>query len=239
MKKLIAGNWKMNMDADQADAFDLAMAATATLTHVDWVVCPPYPYIANITNVARGAQDCAAQAQGAYTGDVSATMLRDMGCDYCIVGHSERRAMHGETSELVREKSIQIIDHRMTAIICVGESLHEREEGKALDIVEGQILESLPNESVSANTVIAYEPVWAIGTGQAATPSDISKMHNYIREILKSHVADGAEMRILYGGSVKPENAAELLNLDNVGGALIGGASLNPQDFIAIGKAVA
>ncbi len=238
MKKLIAGNWKMNMNTESAKAFDQAMAKVDEKI-VEWLICPPYPYIQHITNTKRGAQDCSAYYSGAFTGEVSASMLADIQCDYCIVGHSERRAeAHCETSDIVRQKAQLVIDNGMTAIVCVGETLEEREEGKAFDIVEGQLLKSIPNDTRPDNCVIAYEPVWAIGTGKAATSCDVSNMHNYIREILKSNVADGEEMRILYGGSVKPDNAAELLNIDNVDGALIGGASLKAEDFIAIGKAV-
>jgi triosephosphate isomerase len=238
MKKLIAGNWKMNMNAESAKAFNQAMAQVDE-SIVEWLVCPPYLYIQHITNTKRGAQDCSAFESGAHTGDISASMLMDAGCDYCIVGHSERRVEpYGETSDIVRHKAQMLMDNGMSAIICVGETLEEREEGKAHDIVEEQLLKSVPNGARPDNCVIAYEPVWAIGTGEAATSCDVSNMHNYIREILKTHVADGTEMRILYGGSVKPDNAAELLNIDNVDGALIGGASLKAEDFIAIGKAV-
>lgn len=239
MKKLIAGNWKMNMDADSAEAFDTAMTSVVQNdNHVDWLICPSYPYIASVNACIRGAQDCSDQNSGAYTGEVSAGMLRDMGCDYCIVGHSERRAIYGETNALVKAKAHQVIDNAMTAIICVGETLDERENGDAEKTVEVQIRQSVPESSNAKNTVIAYEPVWAIGTGRAATADDVLNMHRFIRDLLKSLLADGAEMRILYGGSVKPENAAELMNLDNVNGALIGGASLKADDFINIGKAV-
>jgi triosephosphate isomerase len=237
MKKLIAGNWKMNMNSSKAKAFDEAMVEASTITNVDWLICPPYPYITHITNAICGAQDCSAFDKGAYTGDVSAAMLKDIGCDYCIVGHSERRAGCNECSEDVRGKATQVIDNEMIAIICVGETLDEREDGKASEVVKAQLIESLPTDAKASNAVIAYEPVWAIGTGKAATACDVSKMHNHIRDILKEHVADGDKMRILYGGSLKPENAAELLNIENVNGALIGGASLKAEDFIAIGKA--
>lgn len=238
MKKLIAGNWKMHMNGDRADAFDEAMVAVSDTNHVDWLICAPYPYIANITNTHRGAQDCSEHGEGAYTGEVSASMIKDMSCEYCIVGHSERRAMHAETNKQVRAKATQVIDSNMISIICVGETLDEREAGQEMSIVENQIKESLSAQSNAKNTVIAYEPVWAIGTGKAATSEDVLNMHNHIRSLLKSMLADGADMRIIYGGSVKPSNAAELLNLDNVDGALIGGASLKPDDFIAIGHAV-
>ena len=236
MKKLIAGNWKMHGDNAMVKQFDTAMAGVSD--HVDWLICTPFPYLGRLENVLCGAQDCSAYDHGAYTGEVSASMLRDLGCGYCIVGHSERRALHMETNDLVRRKAIQVIENGMTAIICIGETLEERESGKALDVVTTQIEESLPQISTAENVVIAYEPVWAIGTGKAATPKDVIVMHNHIRGLLKTILADGAEMRILYGGSVKPENAAELFRIDNVGGALIGGASLKADDFLAIGQAV-
>jgi len=238
MKSLIAGNWKMNMNADMADAFDADMQAVSNINHVDWLICAPYPYIANINSCHRGAQNCSEHGEGAYTGEISASMVKDMSCDYCIVGHSERRAMHHETNELVKAKATQVIANNMTAIICVGETLDEREAGKALSVVENQIIESLPSTANAKNTVIAYEPVWAIGTGKAATKDDVVDMHDAIRALLKSSLADGEKIRILYGGSVKPSNAGELLNLENVNGALIGGASLKSQDFIKIGEAV-
>ena len=239
MKKLIAGNWKMN--GTSGDAIELCSAVregTKSINHVDWLVCPPSIHISLVNDIPKGGQDCSEQDNGAHTGDISAAMLKDMGCDFCICGHSERRQNHGEKSIDVKAKAERIIASNMTAIICVGETLVEREAGTAFDVVKEQIIQSLPDDATSDNVVIAYEPVWAIGTGKAATTCDVEKMHNQIRDLLKSLVASGAQMRIIYGGSVKPSNAGELLNLDNVDGALIGGASLNADDFIAIGKAV-
>ncbi len=239
MKSLIAGNWKMHGNADMAEAFDDEMwSVVSDHNNVDWLICAPFPYIASLTNCSRGAQNCSDKGEGAYTGEVSAAMLKDMSCEYCIVGHSERRAIFGETNDMVEAKATQVIANNMTAIICVGETLDEREAGQEYEIVKAQISASLPSTANAHNTVIAYEPVWAIGTGKAATADDVLKMHGFIRDLLKSMLADGAEMRIIYGGSVKPSNASELLNLDNVDGALIGGASLKPQDFIEIGKSV-
>ncbi len=237
MKKLIAGNWKMNGSFDMAEAFDSAMEHVTNET-VDWLICPPTPYIVNIANTLRGGQDCSTSEEGAFTGEISAKMLDDIGCDFCIVGHSERRTMHGETNETVKAKAEQLLNNDIAAIVCVGETLDEREQGIEFKVVEKQIRESLPSGATSSNTVIAYEPVWAIGTGKAATSDDVLKMHGMIRSLLETILADGVEMRILYGGSVKPSNAAELLNLDNVDGALIGGASLQVDDFVAIGNAV-
>lgn len=240
MKKLIAGNWKMNGDGDMAEAFDMALAdAVLTQDHVEWLICPPFPYIASLANIQRGGQDCSAYESGAYTGEIAASMLSDMSCRYCIVGHSERRQYHGETDEHVRAKAERLIDNGVIPIICVGETLEEREQGRAVEIVESQIMASVPSSSASSETcVLAYEPVWAIGTGMAATSSDVKKMHEMIRTLLETSLAQCAKMRILYGGSVKPSNAQELLTIDNVDGALIGGASLKVDDFLAIGMAL-
>lgn len=244
MKKLIAGNWKMNgLTNDAAALAQAVIDKTSAINHVDWLICPPFIHlnrvfdIADGTQIQLGAQDCAPYAQGARTGDISADMIRDAGCAYCIVGHSERRAGHGEKDPLVKTKAEQIIGQGLTAIICVGETLEERENGDAFTIVEKQIRGSLPDNANAENTVIAYEPVWAIGTGRAAMPQDVVDMHGDIRKLLESMLATGHKMRIIYGGSVKPENAAELMNLPHVNGALIGGASLKADDFIAIGQA--
>lgn len=227
----------MHGDFDMAESFDDAMENVSDEV-VDWLICPPIPYMADIANTLRGAQDCSASEFGAYTGEISAKMLDEIGCDFCIVGHSERRTMHGEMDETVKAKATQALNNNIAAIICVGETLEQRESGDEFKVVETQIRQSLPEGATAGNVVIAYEPVWAIGTGKAATSDDVLSMHKMIRELLKSILADGAQMRILYGGSVKPSNAGELLNLDNVDGALIGGASLKPDDFIAIGNAV-
>lgn len=238
-KKLIAGNWKMN--GLTHDAIELCRAirnGTKDINHVDWLVCPPAIHLPLVNDITKGGQDCSLYGAGAHTGDISAAMLRDQMCEYCIVGHSERRQYHAETNEIVRNKAEQVINAQMCAIICVGESLEERENGQALEIVESQIRESLPQSANEKTVVIAYEPVWAIGTGKAAATCDVTKMHNYMRDLLQSMLASGDKIRIIYGGSVKPSNAEILLNLDNVDGALIGGASLNADDFIAIGNAV-
>ena len=230
----------MAMSAGGAELFEdeVLEKNIESINHVEWLICPPSPFLGYVNTPKRGAQDCSAHEHGAYTGEISAIMLHDMGCDYCIVGHSERRAMHGETSAQVQSKAQNVIDHGMTAIICVGETLEDREGGNAFDVVEQQICESLTDDSTAENTVIAYEPVWAIGTGRAATKIDVIDMHDKIRGLLKSRLDSGCQMRIIYGGSVKPDNAGELLNLSNVDGALIGGASLKADDFIAIGRAV-
>lgn len=239
MKKLIAGNWKMNGDGETAEFFDTAFEShVQNSDHVEWLICPPFPYIASLGYLQRGAQDCSAHEGGAYTGEVAASMLADMGCRYCVVGHSERRQYHDETNERVRQKAERLIENGIKPIICVGETLEDREAGKAFDVVKTQILDTVPSSATSYNAVLAYEPVWAIGTGMAATSCDVQKMHGMIRVLLETSLAQASEMRILYGGSVKPSNAAELLNIDNVNGALIGGASLKVEDFLAIGLAV-
>lgn len=239
IKKLIAGNWKMN--GQSGDAIGLARAVregVAGIDHVEWLVCPPFIHIPLVQGVTKGGQDCSVNEKGAHTGDISAAMIRDADCLYCLCGHSERRANHNEADETVRAKAEQILEAGMTAILCVGETLEQREAGNAFAVVEQQIKNGMPSGAGAHNVVIAYEPVWAIGTGKAATKDDVADMHGAIRNLLKSMLASGDEMRIIYGGSVKPENAHELLNQDNVDGALIGGASLTADDFIAIGKAV-
>lgn len=244
MKKLIAGNWKMNkLGSDAVNLASTISEKTNSIDTVEWLICPSFIHLHQVqnvidqTSVQLGAQDCSVSGQGARTGDIASDMLNDTGCSYCITGHSERRTYHGETNDAVKSKAEKIIEHGMTAIICVGETLDEREAGNAFTVVEKQIKESVPEGATADNTVIAYEPVWAIGTGKAATPQDVVDMHAHIHKLLESLLATGDKMRIIYGGSVKPENAKELLNLKHVHGALIGGASLKADDFIAIGQA--
>ena len=239
MKKLIAGNWKMFGSYDMAESFDEAMHSVITnYNNLEWLICAPFPYIPSLSNVTRGAQNCSFEIEGAFTGEISARMISDMQCEYCIVGHSERRTIFSETNDIVAKKAELLLSQNVKPIICVGETLEQRESGHAFDVVKNQIIESMPSSSTAKNTVIAYEPVWAIGTGKAATVQDVLEMHAMIRNLVNSKLDNGAEMRIIYGGSVKPTNAAELLNLDNVDGALIGGASLKIEDFVAIGAAV-
>lgn len=244
MKKLIAGNWKMNGLGKDAQYLAESIAARSVdMPGIEWLVCPPFVHLVQVGAVlddslaGLGAQDCSPEDQGARTGDISADMLADIGCSYCIAGHSERRAGHGEGSEAVRAKAGKILENNMKAIICVGETLEEREGGNAFAVVESQIRQSLPENATADNCVIAYEPVWAIGTGRAASAGDVVDMHENIRKLIESLLATGDRMRIIYGGSVKPGNAEELLNLPHVNGALIGGASLKADDFIAIGRA--
>jgi triosephosphate isomerase len=189
------------------------------------------------TALAVGGQDCHPDPSGARTGDVSAEMLADAGATYVIVGHSERRADHGETDALVRSKAAAARRAGLTAIICVGETRAEREGGRALDVVAGQIRGSLPDGASAQSMVLAYEPVWAIGTGLTPTPDDVAEVHGLIRRELGPLAAEPAGVRILYGGSVKPSNARELLSVPNVNGALVGGASLVAKDFLAIAEA--
>lgn len=230
-RKLIAGNWKMNGSAAALAEID-AIAAAAMPLAVDVVICPPFTLIAAACGrgVPIGAQDCHAKRSGAHTGCISADMLVEAGAAYCIVGHSERRTDNRETDADVRAKAEAAIAAGMTAIVCVGETLTERDAGDAVAVVKRQLAESLPG--MIDKTVVAYEPVWAIGTGRTPSADDVAEIHAEIRRV----VGDG--VRILYGGSVKGSNAAELLHIDNVDGALVGGASLTAADFVPIVEAV-
>lgn len=251
MKKLIAGNWKMNGTLAGARALAEGVSAglrgRADLTaRCEFVVCPPALHLAAVKDVidhnhdpvALGAQNCAAMADGAFTGEISAAMERDFGCDYVILGHSERRQIMKESNEVVAAKAQKAHDAGLIAIICVGESETERAAGLEREVVEAQLQASLPAGATAANTVIAYEPVWAIGTGKVATVEDVAAMHRFIRDRIKEKLANSGEMRILYGGSVKPDNAAALMAVPHVDGALIGGASLDAGQFLAIAAAV-
>ncbi len=247
MKKLIAGNWKMNGDARGAEALmkgvEEAIAQNpAILERCDFVVCPPFVHIPMVKDlssvVAVGGQDCSRAESGAYTGDIAAAMLKDIGATYVILGHSERRQYHEESDELIAAKAQAALKAGLTVIICVGETEQERTGGLEESVVAGQLERSLPKGVTAENCVIAYEPVWAIGTGKTATAGDIGKMHGFIREKLAESLADAAKVRILYGGSVKPANAEEIFGVENVDGALIGGASLKVADFMGIAEAV-
>lgn len=246
-RPLIAGNWKMNGTSQALPVADaVAAGVDATLAaRIDVALCPPATLIARLAErlagspVAVGGQDCHAQASGAHTGDVSAEMLADAGAAYVIVGHSERRADHGESDAAVRAKLAAAHRAGLVAIVCVGETRDEREAGRALAVVRAQLAGSLAEGITAKNTVIAYEPVWAIGTGLVPTNDDIAEVHAAVRAALgeKASAADQAGMRILYGGSVKPGNAREILAVANVDGALVGGASLKAEDFLAIAGA--
>jgi triosephosphate isomerase len=243
VRPLVAGNWKMNglsgslseiaamrrgVEAGEAGAAEVAVCPPATLIAAAAKVLEGGP-------VSLGGQDCHAAEKGAYTGDVAAPMLKDAGATYVIVGHSERRQYHGETDAAVKAKAEAALKAGLTAIVCVGETRAEREAGKAIAVVSAQVRGSLPPDGSPETVVVAYEPVWAIGTGLTPTPADVAEVHAAIRTLLgEIYGAAGAKARILYGGSVKPSNAKELLGLLNVDGALVGGASLKAADFLAI-----
>lgn len=246
-KTLIAGNWKMNGLLEDGVALAKGVATEVkNMGRVDceFLICPPFTLLTSAkkalrgSKVALGAQDCHFNEKGAHTGDISPVMLKDAGCQYVITGHSERRADHHESNELICKKSKAAYDAGLKAVICIGETLADRDAGKTIDVCTTQILGSVPAEATSVNTVIAYEPVWAIGTGKTPTAADVQEVHAAIRKVLAKKLGKGNanKMRILYGGSVKPSNAKELLNLPDVDGALIGGASLKVEDFIAIAK---
>jgi triosephosphate isomerase len=242
IRPLIAGNWKMNgLKAAVAEFEAMIAGAAAVAAKADLLVCPPATLIAGFADRAKGsklsvgAQDCHPKVSGAHTGDLSAEMLADAGAGAIIVGHSERRADHGETDALVRQKAEAAWRAGLVAIVCIGETQKQRDAGQTLDICGGQLAGSLPDGATSANLVVAYEPVWAIGTGLTPTTADVEQVHRFIREVLTDRFkAEGGKVRILYGGSVKPSNAAELMAVANVNGALVGGASLKAADFLAI-----
>ncbi|HXN67761.1 MAG TPA: triose-phosphate isomerase [Bradyrhizobium sp.] len=243
IRPLIAGNWKMNGLRSFSVEFEAMLAGAADVAaKADLLVCPPATLIAEFAERARrserlavGAQDCHPKASGAHTGDISAEMLADAGARAIIVGHSERRADHGETDVLVRQKAEAVWRAGLTAIVCIGETRHQRDAGQTLDICQGQLNLSLPDGARSDNLVVAYEPVWAIGTGLTPTTADVEQVHYFIRDLLVARFkGEGARIRILYGGSVKPSNARELMAVANVDGALVGGASLKAADFLAI-----
>jgi triosephosphate isomerase len=246
VRPLIAGNWKMNgLKASMTELEAMLRGASEIAGKADLLVCPPATLIAAFAAKARGArtlavgaQDCHPNAAGAHTGDISAEMLADAGATAVIVGHSERRADHGENDALVRQKAEAAWRAGLVAIVCVGETRAGRDAGKTLDICGGQLAGSLPDRSTAGNLVVAYEPVWAIGTGLTPTPGDVEQVHRFIRDSLIGRFGDeGARIRVLYGGSVKPSNAAELMGVANVSGALVGGASLKAADFLAIAAA--
>lgn len=234
MRQLIAGNWKMNGLASALSEIEAVAAWTAVATpRAKVLICPPATLIARASDLVRGrvalgGQDCSAEVAGAFTGDISAEMLRDAGAEAVIVGHSERRKYHSETDELICAKAKAVWRAGLTTILCVGETEAERDDGRAHMVVSRQIAKGLPPGATADNTVIAYEPVWAIGTGRTPRPEDIRDMHGYIRTQLGS---SGGDIRILYGGSVNPANARGILALPGVDGALVGGASLKAKDF--------
>jgi triosephosphate isomerase len=243
IRPLIAGNWKMNGLRSSMAEFEAMLAgASKVAAKADLLVCPPATLIAAFAaklagskGLAIGGQDCHPKPSGAHTGDISAEMLADAGASAVIVGHSERRADHGEDDSLVRKKAEAAWRAGLTAIVCIGETQSQRDAGQTLDICGGQLQGSLPEGARADNLVVAYEPVWAIGTGLTPTAKDVEQIHQFIRQTLSARFSqEGARIRILYGGSVKPSNARELMGVANVNGALIGGASLKATDFLAI-----
>ncbi len=242
IRPLIAGNWKMNGLKSSLAEFEAMLADAGALAgKADLLVCPPATLIAFFADklggskLTIGAQDCHPKPSGAHTGDLAAEMLADAGATAIIVGHSERRADHGESDALVRQKAEAAWRAGLTAIVCIGETREQRDAGQTLDICGGQLKGSLPDGATAANLVVAYEPVWAIGTGLTPTAQDVEQVHRFIRDVLVARFnREGAQVRILYGGSVKPSNAAELMGVANVNGALVGGASLKAADFLAI-----
>jgi len=241
-RPLVAGNWKMNGLKASAAEFGKVMAGAGDFwTKVDLMICPPATLIMTFAQVAAGSkieiggQDCHAEPSGAFTGDISAEMLADLGAKAVIVGHSERRTLHKETDAEVRAKSQAAWRAGLTAIVCIGETRAEREAGHTLSVLGGQLDTSLPDGVSAARLVVAYEPVWAIGTGLTPTIADVAQAHEFIRKrIVERHGAAARAVRVLYGGSVKPSNAKELMTVANVDGALVGGASLKAEDFLGI-----
>lgn len=237
-RKLIVGNWKMNLLGGGGLALAGAVAAGVEEGGCDIGIAPPATLLREAAGVLAGSgvllggQDCHGEVSGAHTGDISAAMLKDAGAEFVIVGHSERRQDHGESDALVRGKALAAHGAGLMAIVCVGESEAERDAGEAANVIERQLAGSMPEPITPSDTVIAYEPIWAIGTGRTASLDEIADMHGAIRAWLEENSGDG--FRILYGGSVKPGNAREILALEDVGGALVGGASLKAEDFLAI-----
>ena len=244
IRPLIAGNWKMNgLKASQGEFEAMLAGAPEVAAKADLLVCPPATLITAFADkaqgsaVAVGAQDCHPKPSGAHTGDISAEMLADAGARAIIVGHSERRADHGESDALVRQKAEAAWRAGLAAIVCIGETQQQRDAGQTIDVCRGQLDGSLPDGARAENLVVAYEPVWAIGTGLTPTVGDVEQIHAFIRELLIARFkGEGARIRILYGGSVKPSNAKELMGVANVNGALVGGASLKAGDFLAIAR---
>ena len=246
MRQLIAGNWKMNGLSASLDEFRAIVdEAGDGRIAADLLICPPATLVQTFADLAKGSkvlvggQDCHAEVSGAFTGDISAEMFADVGARAVIVGHSERRISSGEADEHVLEKAKAVLRAGLMAIICIGETEAERDGGKTIQVLKRQLAGSVPAQAEAHSVVIAYEPVWAIGSGRTPSIEDVAAIHAAIRAAVTERFAgDGAAMRILYGGSVKPGNAAELLAIPDVDGALVGGASLKAGDFIAIAEAV-
>lgn len=246
IRPLVAGNWKMNGTGESlTELRAIAAGVSSDLGRLfEALICVPSTLLSRAADtldgekLLLGGEDCHIADNGAHTGDISAPMLKEAGAEFVIVGHSERRTDHHETDDIVRQKAEAAWRAGLVAIICVGETLAERESGKTLDVVGKQLEGSIPTGATDVNTIVAYEPVWAIGTGKTPTVANVSEVHEYIRnEVVKRFQGNGKRMRLLYGGSVKPSNAIELLGINNVDGALVGGASLKANDFLAICEA--
>ena len=244
---LIAGNWKMHKTVQEA--VELVRELKELVSDVkdrDILVCPPFTALYAVSrelegsNIALGAQNMFYEEKGAFTGEISPLMVKDVGCSYVILGHSERRHIFGETDELINKKVLSAVNHGLIPILCVGETLQEREEDKTKEVIERQVKEGLKGLNETSEFVIAYEPVWAIGTGKTATPELAEKVHSFIREILAEMFGKekADSIRILYGGSVQPENAAGLMSQPNIDGSLVGGASLKAESFAKIVKSI-
>ena len=239
-RKLAAGNWKMNGTLASLAEVD-RLLADHPQPGCDLLICPPATLIHAMAakGIATGGQDCHAKPSGAHTGDIAAAQLRDAGASHVILGHSERRTDHGETDDQIRAKAIAAHEAGLVAVICLGETEAQRDADQTLDVIAGQLAASVPDCATAANTVVAYEPVWAIGTGRTPTNDQIAEVHALMRDRLATRFADGADVSLLYGGSVKPGNAAEIFAIPHVNGALVGGASLKAGDFGPIVAALA
>ena len=242
-RPLIAGNWKMNGLVADGTALTRAVVAGSGAVAAELLICPPATLIGLVAREAAGStvgvggQDCHAKPGGAFTGDIAAPMLKDLGCRYVIVGHSERRTLHREGDGDVQAKAGAALAAGLAAIVCIGETLAERDAGATLAVIARQLAGSLPAGATAGTLVVAYEPVWAIGTGRVASAEQVAEVHSLIRRELRGRLSDGAMVRILYGGSVKPDNAPSLLGVPDVDGALVGGASLDAGAFLAIAAA--
>jgi triosephosphate isomerase (TIM) len=245
-KTIVAGNWKMNASKDSVESLVTDILSGASDVSADIIVCAPFPYLSQVevliegSNLMLGAQNLNVNASGAFTGEVSAEMIKDFGANHVIVGHSERRSLYGETSEIVAEKTKAAIDSGLTPILCLGESLDQRESGKTESVVSEQLNKVIKAVGIEAfnNIIIAYEPVWAIGTGVTATPEQAQAVHKFIRDLLATSDQDIADKTsILYGGSMNAGNAVELISCSDIDGGLIGGAALKAEDFLQICKA--
>lgn len=239
-RKLVVGNWKMNGTRSNLSEVTLIAQAARDLGKAEALLCLPGPLIlaAKDFGLPLGGQDCSAELEGAFTGDQSAILLADVGAKAVIVGHSERRALHKETNDLIASKARAAWSAGLSAIVCIGETTEERENGETLDVLTDQLANSLPDTANAQNTIVAYEPVWAIGSGKTATPSDIETAHAHIRKHLQNRFPTGAKMSLLYGGSLNASNATQIFSVANVDGGLIGGASLTASTFIPIMRAL-